>query len=43
VAKLGDEVFKRIGRPAIVGQILAGILIGPSVLGLVDRTASDRP
>ena len=35
-AKLGDEVFKRIGQPAIVGEILAGLLIGPSVLGLVE-------
>jgi len=35
-AKLGDEVFKRIGQPGIVGEILAGNLVGPSVLGLVD-------
>lgn len=35
-AKLGDELFKRIGQPAIVGEILAGLLIGPSVLGLVE-------
>lgn len=35
-AKVGDEVFKRIGQPAIVGEILAGMLVGPSVLGLVE-------
>jgi Kef-type K+ transport system membrane component KefB len=35
-AKLGDELFKRLGQPTIVGEILAGVLIGPSVLGLVD-------
>ena len=35
-AKLGDEVFKRIGQPAIVGEILGGVLIGPSVFGLVE-------
>ncbi len=35
-AKLGDEVFKRIGQPAIVGEILAGVLIGPSLLGWVE-------
>ncbi|HEU4738488.1 MAG TPA: cation:proton antiporter [Solirubrobacterales bacterium] len=35
-AKLGDEVFKRIGQPAIVGEILGGLLVGPSVLGLVE-------
>lgn len=34
--KLGDELFKRIGQPAIIGEILAGVLIGPSVLGLVE-------
>ena len=35
-AKLGDELFKRIGQPAIIGEILAGVLIGPSVIGLVE-------
>lgn len=35
-AKLGDEVFKRIGQPAIVGEILAGLLVGPAVFGLVE-------
>ena len=35
-AKLGDEVFKRIHQPAIVGEILGGVLVGPSVLGLVE-------
>jgi Kef-type K+ transport system membrane component KefB len=35
-AKLGDELFKRLGQPAIVGEILAGVLIGPSVFGFVD-------
>jgi len=35
-AKLGDELFKHIGQPALVGEILAGVLIGPSVLGLVE-------
>lgn len=32
-AKLLAEVFERIGQPGIVGEILAGILIGPHVLG----------
>jgi Na+:H+ antiporter len=35
-AKLGDEVFKRIGQPAVVGEILGGVLVGPSVLGWVE-------
>ena len=34
-AKLGDELFKRLGQPGIVGEILAGVVIGPSVLGWV--------
>jgi Kef-type K+ transport system membrane component KefB len=32
-AKLGDELFKRIHQPPVVGEILAGVLVGPSVLG----------
>jgi Kef-type K+ transport system membrane component KefB len=31
--KLGDEVFKRLGQPALVGEILGGVLVGPAVLG----------
>ncbi|MFN8131011.1 MAG: cation:proton antiporter [Solirubrobacteraceae bacterium] len=34
-AKIGDEIFKRIRQPALVGEILAGVIIGPSVLGIV--------
>jgi Kef-type K+ transport system membrane component KefB len=32
-AKLLNEVFERLGQPGIVGEILAGVLIGPYVLG----------
>jgi Kef-type K+ transport system membrane component KefB len=35
-AKVGDEVFKWIRQPAIVGEILGGVIVGPSVLGLVE-------
>jgi Kef-type K+ transport system membrane component KefB len=34
-AKVAAEVAERIGIPAVVGEILAGILVGPSLLGLV--------
>ncbi len=34
-AKLLAELFERFGQPGIVGEILAGVLIGPSVLGWV--------
>src|SRR5260370_12865047 len=27
------EAMQRIGQPAIMGQLLAGVLLGPSVLG----------
>jgi Kef-type K+ transport system membrane component KefB len=37
-AKLGDELFKRLGQPTIVGEILAGVVIGSSALGLVAPT-----
>lgn len=32
-AKLLDEIFERLQMPGIVGQIVAGVLLGPSVLG----------
>src|SRR3954469_2840310 len=31
-AKLLSEVFERLGQPGIVGEIIAGILIGPHAL-----------
>ena len=35
-AKIGEEICRRIDQPPIIGEILAGVLIGPSVLGLVE-------
>ncbi len=37
-AKAGDEIFKRVRQPPMIGEILAGIVIGPSALGLVEQT-----
>ncbi|MCW5956158.1 MAG: cation:proton antiporter [Pyrinomonadaceae bacterium] len=34
-AKLMAEIFERLRQPAVVGEILAGVIIGPSVLGWV--------
>jgi Kef-type K+ transport system membrane component KefB/nucleotide-binding universal stress UspA family protein len=33
VARLLGEVMQRIGQPAVMGQLLAGIVLGPSMLG----------
>ncbi|MGH9841845.1 MAG: cation:proton antiporter [Blastocatellia bacterium] len=34
-AKLAAELFERLKQPAVAGEILAGVVIGPGVLGLV--------
>lgn len=34
-AKLLAEVFERLGQPGIVGEIIAGVIIGPGVLGWI--------
>ena len=33
VGRLAGELMQRVGQPAVTGQILAGVLLGPSVLG----------
>jgi Kef-type K+ transport system membrane component KefB len=33
VAHLGGVAARRVGQPAVIGQLLAGVLIGPTVLG----------
>lgn len=35
-AKAAAEIADRIGIPAVVGEIAAGLIIGPSLLGLVE-------
>ncbi|CAA9277941.1 MAG: hypothetical protein AVDCRST_MAG76-3820 [uncultured Acidimicrobiales bacterium] len=37
-AKAAAELAERIKVPAVLGEIVAGVLIGPSVLGLVEAT-----
>lgn len=33
VARLMGQLFNRLGQPTVIGEIVAGILLGPSVLG----------
>jgi Kef-type K+ transport system membrane component KefB len=34
-AKVGEEIFRRIGQPAVVGELLGGFVVGPNALALV--------
>lgn len=34
IARIVSWVLKRIGQPAVIGEIIAGILLGPSLMGL---------
>jgi Kef-type K+ transport system membrane component KefB len=35
-ARLAGSLIPRIGQPRVMGEVLAGILLGPTVFGLVD-------
>ena len=37
-AKVFGEIAERYGQPAVLGELLVGILLGPSLLGLVPLT-----
>src|SRR5690349_10949289 len=39
-AKLMAELFERLKQPAIVGEIIAGAIIGPSVFGWIAPNAT---
>ncbi len=36
-AKLLGELAERIGQPAVLGELVAGVLLGSSVLGIVPQ------
>lgn len=40
-AKLAGELFERIGQPAVLGELVAGVLVGASVLGIVPVDPGD--
>ncbi len=37
-ARFFGEVFERFKQPAMIGEIIAGIILGPSLLNLIHRT-----
>jgi Na+:H+ antiporter len=38
LSRVLGEIVERLGQPAMVGEIAAGVLLGPSVLGLIHLT-----
>lgn len=38
VARLLGELFERFKQPSMIGEILAGIILGPTILNLIHRT-----
>jgi len=41
VARLLGVLFKKIGQPAVIGEIVAGVMLGPSLLGLLSPAVSE--
>ena len=39
-AKLGGEIAIRIGQPAVLGELVAGVILGSSVLGIIPAEGS---
>jgi Kef-type K+ transport system membrane component KefB len=35
-AKIGEEIFRRIKQPGVIGELLGGFIVGPFALGLAD-------
>ena len=40
-AKLAGELFERLGQPAVLGELVAGVIVGTSVLGIVPTDPAD--
>ncbi len=41
VARLLGQACRRIGQPSVVGELLAGVLLGPSIFGRLSPSAFD--
>jgi Kef-type K+ transport system membrane component KefB len=39
-SKIAGSISVKLGQPAVLGKLLIGILIGPTVLGLVSETTT---
>ena len=37
-ARIGGWIFKKLGQPQVVGEIAAGLLLGPSCFGRLSPT-----
>ena len=37
-ARILGEVFERFKQPAMIGEISAGVILGPTLLNLIHRT-----
>ncbi len=42
VGKFSGELFERMGQPAVLGELIAGIFLGGSVLGVIPTAAEDQ-
>ena len=38
VAKIAGQISLRFGQPSVLGKIIAGIILGPAVLGWIEQT-----
>ena len=37
-AKVLGEIFERLGQPSMIGEVIAGIILGPSVFNVINNT-----
>ena len=42
VGKFSGELFERMGQPAVLGELIAGIFLGGSMLGVIPTAAEDQ-